>query len=61
MGKGDKKSRKGKITMGSYGVLRPKNKKKVVATVNASSPKADAKKIVAKKAVAKKTATKKSE
>ncbi|MES2286310.1 MAG: 30S ribosomal protein THX, partial [Bacteroidota bacterium] len=23
MGKGDKKSRKGKITMGSHGVLRP--------------------------------------
>lgn len=24
MGKGDKKTKKGKITMGSYGVLRPK-------------------------------------
>ncbi|HNW88988.1 MAG TPA: 30S ribosomal protein THX [Bacteroidales bacterium] len=28
MGKGDKKSRKGKIWIGSYGVRRPKNKKK---------------------------------
>lgn len=28
MGKGDKKSRKGKIFMGSYGVTRPRNKKK---------------------------------
>lgn len=39
MGKGDKKSRKGKIAMGSYGILRPRKKvtakpdavKKVVA------------------------------
>jgi len=28
MGKGDKKSRKGKITMGSYGKSRPHNVKK---------------------------------
>ncbi|MGA3716067.1 30S ribosomal protein THX [Escherichia coli] len=27
MGKGDKKSRKGKITVGSYGRLRPRRKK----------------------------------
>ncbi|MDH5605018.1 MAG: 30S ribosomal protein THX [Cyclobacteriaceae bacterium] len=27
MGKGDKKTRKGKITKGSFGVSRPKNKK----------------------------------
>ena len=52
MGKGDKKSRKGKITMGSYGVLRPKkssNTKKVVAAVK----KAEAtKKVAAPKSVA---------
>lgn len=29
MGKGDRKSRKGKITMGSYGVRRPKKSKPV--------------------------------
>ena len=28
MGKGDKKSRRGKLFMGSYGVRRMKNKKK---------------------------------
>jgi|688.fasta_scaffold01549_21 30S ribosomal protein S31 len=28
MGKGDKKSRRGKITIGSYGKTRPKNKVK---------------------------------
>ena len=27
MGKGDKKTRRGKITIGSYGVRRPKSKK----------------------------------
>ena len=30
MGKGDKKTKKGKITMGSFGVTRPK--KKVIVT-----------------------------
>lgn len=36
MGKGDKKSRKGKIIMGSYGKLRPKkNNKKTVETLKA--------------------------
>jgi len=29
MGKGDKKSRKGKINRGSYGVKRPRIKKRV--------------------------------
>ncbi len=32
MGKGDKKSRKGKIAMGSYGVLRPRKKTNTKAT-----------------------------
>lgn len=31
MGKGDKRSKRGKIWRGSYGNARPKNKKKVVA------------------------------
>lgn len=29
MGKGDRKTKKGKINKGSYGVIRPKKKKKV--------------------------------
>ncbi len=54
MGKGDKKTRKGKIAMGSYGVtrLKAKNKKTVEA------PKAAAKKPKAKKTPTKKTAAK---
>jgi len=31
MGKGDKKTKRGKIIMGSYGRLRPKKKKKKAA------------------------------
>jgi 30S ribosomal protein S31 len=33
MGKGDKKTRRGKLFMGSYGVRRPRNKKKTTAPV----------------------------
>jgi len=40
MGKGDKKSKKGKIFMGSYGVSRPHKKKKS----KSASPKKIAKK-----------------
>ena len=36
MGKGDKKSKKGKIRLGSYGNTRPKKKKK-----GGNQPKAD--------------------
>lgn len=43
MGKGDKKSRKGKIAMGSYGVTRPRKKTKKT-TVKKAAP---AKKVVA--------------
>jgi len=32
MGKGDKRSRKGKIFKGSYGKTRPRHKKKAAAT-----------------------------
>lgn len=52
MGKGDKKSKRGKILMGSYGVRRPRNKKvaavlpaevKEVKPVASEKPKAPAK------------------
>ncbi|WP_299552856.1 30S ribosomal protein THX [Seonamhaeicola sp.] len=47
MGKGDKKSRRGKITNGTYGVRRPRKKKvKTVvkkATTKAKKAKAEAK------------------
>lgn len=48
MGKGDKKTKRGKIAIGSYGVRRPRKKTK---TYNAVEPKP-------KKKAAKKTATK---
>jgi 30S ribosomal protein S31 len=55
MGKGDKKSKKGKISMGSYGKLRPRNKvKSSVIAENAidATPKKEAapkKEVAAKK------------
>jgi 30S ribosomal protein S31 len=70
MGKGDKKSRKGKISMGSYGVTRPRNKKKTVVTTSKTkkvkpvdkteedTAKAAPKKVAAKKAAPKKAAKK---
>jgi 30S ribosomal protein S31 len=39
MGKGDKKSRRGKIFNGSYGKTRPKHKKKKVTEVSEEKPK----------------------
>jgi 30S ribosomal protein S31 len=48
MGKGDKKSGKGKRFQGSYGKTRPKKKNKTVAPEAAAAKKAPAKK--AKKA-----------
>jgi 30S ribosomal protein S31 len=65
MGKGDKRSKKGKITIGSYGVSRPrtvKNTSDVASTKTAKAepkakkaePKAAAKPAAAKKAPAKK-------
>ncbi|MBS1651974.1 MAG: 30S ribosomal protein THX [Bacteroidetes bacterium] len=45
MGKGDKRSKKGKIHIGTSGVLRPaKKKKKAVVTKKAAAPKKAAKK-----------------
>lgn len=55
MGKGDKKSRKGKIFMGSYGVSRPHKRKKS----KSASPKKIAKKAEKKAAAAPKKAAKK--
>ncbi|MEO6882463.1 MAG: 30S ribosomal protein THX [Bacteroidia bacterium] len=64
MGKGDKKSRKGKIAMGSYGVSRPRK----ASTGNAFVPKSSKKStpraektetVEAPKAAAKKTTVKK--
>lgn len=76
MGKGDKKTKRGKIVRGSYGVRRPKKKhdaykpvvkkeEKVIATkIETEEPKEKkpaATKAPAKKAPAKKTAAKKTE
>ena len=63
MGKGDKKTKRGKITMGSYGVRRPRKKTKAFKTVETKPKKETAKKTVAKpKAAAKaKTTAKKKE
>ena len=43
MGKGDKRTRKGKISVGSYGKSRPK-KKKVTAPTAEEKPKTKSKK-----------------
>ena len=70
MGKGDKKTKKGKISAGSYGISRkrkkataivtPKAKKKVAPKkVEAEKEAAPAKKAAPKKPAAKKTTTKK--
>jgi 30S ribosomal protein S31 len=49
MGKGDKRSRRGKIFAGSFGKTRPKHKKKHVAANAASSDAAAPKKAPRKK------------
>lgn len=43
MGKGDKRSRRGKIFAGSYGKTRPKHKKKAVAAPDVKEKKSKAK------------------
>lgn len=55
MGKGDQKSRRGKIHIGSFGNLRPRKKAKPTTPV-AKSEVATAKKAAPKKAAAKKAA-----
>lgn len=70
MGKGDKKSRRGKITIGSYGKTRPKNKPKgiiktadkvAVANEPVAAKKPAAKKAAEPKKPAEKKTTKKKE
>jgi len=66
MGKGDKRSKKGKITISSYGVSRPRKSNKVVAAVSAvkAEPKVKKEKTdtkAAKPAAVKKTVKKKTE
>jgi 30S ribosomal protein S31 len=41
MGKGDKRSRRGKIFAGSYGKTRPKHKKKAAAAESSAEPKSN--------------------
>lgn len=50
MGKGDKKSKRGKIHIGSTGVSRPKKKKTAKKATASAAPKKAAKKASAKKA-----------
>lgn len=61
MGKGDKKTTKGKRAMGSYGNTRKKKKKspKFVAVSEKTTKKDTTKKAVAKKTTTKKTTAKK--
>jgi 30S ribosomal protein S31 len=72
MGKGDKKTKRGKITIGSYGKTRPRKKKNTTAVKPKAKPakakvavektEAPAKKATtAKKSTTKKTAAKKAE
>lgn len=71
MGKGDKKTKKGKITIGTYGVSRKKKKssgftpspktKKTAASKAEKPTKAKAPKAATKKAPAKKTTKKAAE
>ena len=60
MGKGDKKSRKGKIKMASFGVSRPRDKKPSIPVSTEKKVKAEKveapKKVAAKKVAAKKEA-----
>ncbi len=50
MGKGDKKTRRGKITLGTFGVRRPRKKNKAVVVIKAKKPKAETKPKAATKA-----------
>ena len=49
MGRGDKRSKKGKIFAGSFGKTRPKRKKKNVAANPAAAPEAAPKKATRRK------------
>lgn len=60
MGKGDKKTRKGKIYAGSHGNTRPHSPKKAAVKTTATRAAKPATRAPAKKAAAKKAAPKKS-
>jgi 30S ribosomal protein S31 len=49
MGKGDKKTKKGKISMGSYGKLRPKDKVKSTIIVEKKADATPKKEVESKK------------
>ncbi len=57
MGKGDKKSKRGKITIGSFGVSRPRKKAKSIK--GEASPKAEKTSELKEKKTTKKPAAKK--
>jgi ribosomal small subunit protein bTHX len=59
MGRGDKKTAKGKRTIGSFGVSRPRKKATYPATTSISKTVEENQEPVAKKAAAKKPAAKK--
>ena len=59
MGKGDKKSKRGKISKGSYGVRRPRKKAKSYIATAKPKKKTAAKKTEAKAEKPKKATTKK--
>jgi 30S ribosomal protein S31 len=61
MGKGDKRTKRGKIHIGSTGVVRPKKKKSVKKAVNTTETKTTATKTTATKKAATKKAAKKAE
>lgn len=61
MGRGDRKTRKGKISIRSYGNARPHAEKRAVAgTATTTAPSSAAAKPAVKKAAVRKTAAKKS-
>ena len=60
MGKGDKKTKKGKISSGSYGILRKRKKTALfIAKTKKVSSKAKKEEVVEEKVPAKKVVTKK--
>jgi ribosomal small subunit protein bTHX len=61
MGKGDRKTRRGKTASASYGNARPKSAAKKIASVTAKKPAAAAKPAAAKKAAPAKKAPAKKE
>ena len=54
MGKGDKKSKKGKIFLGSYGVVRPRKTNSAIINPNKKETAVQEKTVAKKKTVTKK-------